>query len=107
MLVTTVPSMVITLILFTVAGLLYDTSGSQDIETFTRALDGRFNITPWLLLVPVLTGVLIARRTPPVITLFLSALIAKALRPSNRWLRDWCFRKVCSATSTRRCLRHR
>ena len=76
MLVTTVPSMVITLILFTVAGLLYDTSGSQDIETFTRALDGRFNITPWLLLVPVLTGVLIARRTPPVITLFLSALMS-------------------------------
>ena len=76
MLVTTVPSMVITLILFSVAGLLYDTSGSQDIETFTRALDGRFSITPWLLLVPVLTGVLIARRTPPVITLFLSALMS-------------------------------
>lgn len=78
MLVTTVPSMAITLVLFAVIGLLCRTSGSQDIATFNQALAARFNVTPWLLLVPVLTGVLIARRTPPVITLFLSALMAVA-----------------------------
>ena len=76
MLITTVPSMLLALVLFVVGGLLFGNSGNQDIESFTRAIDARFNITPWLLAVPVLTGVLIARRTPPVITLFLSSLMA-------------------------------
>ena len=76
MLITTVPSMLLALVLFAVGGLLFGNSGNQDIESFTRAIDARFNITPWLLAVPVLTGVLIARRTPPVITLFLSSLMA-------------------------------
>ncbi|MDY5946685.1 MAG: Na+/H+ antiporter NhaC family protein [Prevotella sp.] len=76
MLITTVPSMLLALVLFAVGGLLFGNSGNQDIESFTRAIDAHFNITPWLLAVPVLTGVLIARRTPPVITLFLSSLMA-------------------------------
>ena len=76
MLITTVPSMLLALVLFAVGGLLFGNSGNQDIESFTRAIDARFNITPLLLAVPVLTGVLIARRTPPVITLFLSSLMA-------------------------------
>ena len=76
MLITTVPSMLLALVLFAVGGLLFGNSGNQDIESFTRAIDARFNITPWLLAVPVLTGVLIARRTRPVITLFLSSLMA-------------------------------
>ena len=33
-------------------------------------------LTPWLLAVPVITGILIARRVPSVITLFLSTLLA-------------------------------
>ena len=78
MLVTTVPSMAVTLVIFAVAGLVCSNSGSQDIASFTQAIEGRFNVTPWLLAVPVLTGVLIARRTPPVITLFLSSLMAVA-----------------------------
>ena len=76
MLITTVPSMCLALIIFAIGGLFAHTSNSQDIATFTEAISQRFNVTPWLLLVPVLTGVLIARRTPPVITLFLSSLLA-------------------------------
>lgn len=76
MLITTVPSMCLALIIFAIGGLFAHTNSSQDIATFTEAISQRFNVTPWLLLVPVLTGVLIARRTPPVITLFLSSLLA-------------------------------
>ena len=76
MLITTVPSMAIALILFAIGGLLTNSSNAQDIDTFTQAISQRFNITPWLLSVPVLTGVLIARRVPPIITLFLSSLLA-------------------------------
>lgn len=76
MLLTTVPSIVLTLIIFAIAGFAYDTSSKTQTETFTAALAGRFNISAWLLLVPVLTGVMIARKTPPVVTLFLSTLMA-------------------------------
>ncbi len=78
MLITTVPSICLTLIIFAVAGLFVHTSNTQDIASFTQAISQRFNVTPWLLSVPVLTGVLIARRTPPIITLFLSSLMAMA-----------------------------
>ena len=78
MLITTVPSMCLALVIFAIGGLFAHTSSSQDIDTFTEAISQRFNITPWLLAVPVLTGVLIARRTPPVITLFLSSVMAVA-----------------------------
>lgn len=78
MLITTVPSMCLALVIFAIGGLFAHTSSSQDIDIFTEAISQRFNITPWLLAVPVLTGVLIARRTPPVITLFLSSVMAVA-----------------------------
>lgn len=76
MLITTVPSITIALIIFAVAGFFCSTRSSQDIATFASSLGTRFNITPWLLLVPVLTGLMIARKIPPVITLFLSILLA-------------------------------
>lgn len=76
MLITTVPSITIALIIFAVAGFFCSTSSSQDIAIFASSLGTRFNITPWLLLVPVLTGLMIARKIPPVITLFLSILLA-------------------------------
>lgn len=76
MIITTVPSIAITMVIFLVAGFSYNTTTSDDAATFTTALQTRFNITPWLMLVPVLTGVMIARKVPAVITLFLSILMA-------------------------------
>lgn len=58
MLLTTVPSITLALIIFAVAGLTIDTTETQEVASFMAALDGRFNITPWLLIVPVATGVL-------------------------------------------------
>lgn len=78
MLITTVPSLIITLVIFTVAGLSHNAGSTEHIAEFSAALAGKFHITPWLLIVPVVTGVLIARRVPSVITLFLSAALAGA-----------------------------
>ena len=78
MLITTVPSLIITLVIFTVAGLSHNAGSTEHIAEFSAALAGKFHITPWLLIVPVVTGVLIARRVPSVITLFLSATLAGA-----------------------------
>ena len=78
MLITTVPSLIITLVIFTVAGLSHNAGSTEHIAEFSAALAGKFHITPWLLIVPVVTGVLIAWRVPSVITLFLSAALAGA-----------------------------
>ena len=76
MMITTVPSLAITLVIFTVMGLTHETSGTEQIAAFTAALDAKFQITPWLLAVPIVTGILIARRIPSIITLFLSTMLA-------------------------------
>lgn len=76
MLITTVPSMIITLILFTIAGFSHDAGSTQHIAEFSASLATKFNITPWLLIVPVVTGLLIARKVPSIITLFTSTALA-------------------------------
>lgn len=76
MMITTIPSLVITLVIFTVMGFACETSGTEQIAEFTASLNARFHITPWLLIVPVVTGILIARKVPSIITLFLSTLLA-------------------------------
>lgn len=76
MLVTTVPSFVITLIVFLVVSLLHDQPASTQIADFSHNLKNTFNISPWLLLVPVLTGILIARKVSAIATLFIAAVIA-------------------------------
>lgn len=73
---TTVPTITITLIIFLVAGLGHGSGGELHVEEFTHGLASTFNISAWVLLVPVLTGVLIARKTPSVIVLFVSSLAA-------------------------------
>lgn len=76
MLITTIPSLSIALLIFAIAGFVQDTNSTHEISLFTATIKDRFCITPWLLLVPVLTGFMIAKRLPPVVTLFLSTLLA-------------------------------
>lgn len=76
MVITTIPSLIITLIIFTVAGLSHNVTDTGHIAEFTTALDNKFNINIWLLLVPLVTAIMIAKRIPSIVTLFLSALLA-------------------------------
>lgn len=76
LLLTTVPSMLITLIIFTIAGLSYDAPSGIQITEFTQALGDKFHISIWLMIVPVVTAILIAKRVPSIITLFLSTMLA-------------------------------
>ena len=73
---TTVPSIVITLVIFTILGFSHSGSDSSLINEYTCVLDSKFNITPWLLIVPALTAVMIARRMPALIVLALSTATA-------------------------------
>ena len=76
MLLTTVPSIVITLIIFTILGLTHGSSDPGQIGLYEETLRARFNITPWVLLVPLLTGILIARKMPALPVLGISVLMA-------------------------------
>lgn len=72
----TVPSMVVALIAFTVLGFTQGGGADENIVGYTDVLQAKYNITPWLLIVPVLTGIMIARRMPAIMVLALSTLLA-------------------------------
>lgn len=76
MLYTTVPSLVVALIAFGIAGLTLPHAADATTDLFSEQLASTFTISPWLLLVPVLTGILIARKLPALITLFAAVLFA-------------------------------
>ena len=76
MMYTTVPTITITLIIFFIAGLGLNSSGALHIEEYTDGLSSTFNISAWTLLVPIVTGVLIARQVPSCIVLFISSILA-------------------------------
>jgi len=76
MMITTVPSFCIALIVFLLVSIFHATDAPVQAEAFSEALRSSFEITPWLLVVPVLTGIMVAKRVPALLTLFISAIIA-------------------------------
>ena len=89
MMITTVPSLTIALIVFLVASLMHPSVEASQTDGFAAALKGTFHITPWLLVVPVLTGVLIVKKVPAVLTLFcavvMAAIVALIFQPQAVW----------------------
>ena len=73
---TTVPSFLISLLIFLIAGLTVEVTHGANVLQFMDALQQTFVISPWLLLVPVATGVMISRRWPSLVVLFLAVLMA-------------------------------
>ena len=76
MMVTTVPSYLITLIIFLVVSLLHGAPSEAHVADISNDLKSAFNISPWLLLVPVITALLIVKKVSAIVTLFIAALIA-------------------------------
>ena len=76
MLYTTVPTFLVSLTIFLIAGFTMNVQGHGNVYEFMEGLQNTFVISPWLLIVPVLTGVMIARRWPSMVVLFLAILLA-------------------------------
>lgn len=76
LLVTTTPSLIISIVVFAIAGLSGTHAAAADTAAIEQALSSTFNLSPWLLLVPLCTGLLIYKRLPAIITLFASAAVA-------------------------------
>ena len=76
LLYTTIPSLIITLVIFTIAGLSHEAADTGHIAEFTQALGNKFHISGWLMIVPLATAVMIAKKVPSLITLFISTALA-------------------------------
>ena len=73
---TTTPSMIITLILFVIIGLNYETAGSvDDVKAISEVISSRFNISGWLFIVPVVVLVMIVKKVPALPALLTGALL--------------------------------
>ena len=76
LMLTTVPSFALTLTIFLVLGFLHTGNDSAQISVYTETLSSKFNISLWTLIVPVVTGILIAKKMPALPVLGISMLLA-------------------------------
>ncbi|MCB0641820.1 MAG: sodium:proton antiporter, partial [Phaeodactylibacter sp.] len=75
MALTTTPSILITIIAFTFIGFGIDVSSAPDISDKLAAIEGSFNISLWLFLVPAIVIFMIYRKAPPLIALLVGTLL--------------------------------
>ena len=72
---TTIPSIVITLIVFIFLSLGLEVNGAVETESLNAAIQERFFISPILFIVPVLVVLMIVKKTPPLIALLAGTLL--------------------------------
>lgn len=76
MALTTIPTILITLLVFIIIGFSIETTGTPDISDKLTAIDAAFNISPWLFIVPVIVIFLIIKKTEPLVALLAGTLLA-------------------------------
>ena len=76
MVYTTLPTISIALVIYLIAGFWFDSDQTVAVSDYTVGLSRTFNISLWTLLIPIVTGILIARKVPSLVTLFISAVLA-------------------------------
>lgn len=76
MMYTTVPSFIITLIIFLVVGLSFENDQNIDsVNNLLSAIENRFVISPWLFLVPIGVLILIIKKIPALPSLLAGTLL--------------------------------
>ncbi|MHB0754666.1 Na+/H+ antiporter NhaC [Polaribacter sp. M15] len=76
MAITTIPTILVTLLVFIIIGFSIETSGTPDISDKLLAIHQAFNISPWLFIVPAFVIFLIVKKTEPLIALLAGTLLA-------------------------------
>ena len=72
---TTVPSIVVTLIVFIILGVGYSADGSANSQELLTAMNEVFTINLFLFIVPTLVIIMIVKKTPPLVALFVGTLL--------------------------------
>ena len=73
---TTVPTIIVTLIVFTILSGTIDTTGSTDISSLLESIDKTFDISAYLFIVPGLVIIMILMKTKPLIALGCGVVLA-------------------------------
>ena len=73
---TTVPTIIITIIVFSIISTTINTTGDADVSGLLGTIDSTFNTTPWLFIVPLIVIALILFKTKPLIALSTGVLSA-------------------------------
>jgi NhaC family Na+:H+ antiporter len=73
---TTVPTILVTLVVFAILSGTIDTSGSADISNLLASIDNIFHISLWLFLVPGIVIAMILMKTKPLIALGTGVVLA-------------------------------
>lgn len=73
---TTVPTITVALIIFTILGFTVDANGDADVSNLLTVIDNTFNITPWLFVVPLVVIALIVMKTKPLVALTVGVVLA-------------------------------
>jgi len=76
MTITTVPSILITIVVFGIISLNIDTTGTADISGLLHTINTTFNITPYLFIVPLVVIGLILLKIKPLISLGIGVVLA-------------------------------
>ena len=76
MTLTTIPTYIITLVLFIVLGLSVDVTGDANTDDLLNSITASFNVTPWLFLVPLIVIGLIVKKTEPLVALLVGTILA-------------------------------
>ncbi len=80
MLFTTVPSILISLVIFLVIGFSGDTTATAgQTEALMQSIDDKFNLTPWLFLAPVAVLSMVVAKVDAVVALFTGAVLGGVL----------------------------
>jgi NhaC family Na+:H+ antiporter len=75
MALTTIPTILITLMIFIIIGFTLDTSGAADTEAILSTITNTFHISGWLFLVPLVVIFLIVKKAPPLLALLIGTLL--------------------------------
>ncbi|WP_456377683.1 Na+/H+ antiporter NhaC [Lutibacter sp.] len=73
---TTVPTIIITLIVFSIISFNIETTGSADVSGLLKTIKNTFHITPYLFIVPLVVIALILLKTKPLIALGAGVILA-------------------------------
>ncbi|WPR70387.1 Na+/H+ antiporter NhaC [Flavobacterium sp. NG2] len=76
MTLTTIPTYVVTLIIFTILGLNSESKGDVNIGSLIQDIQNTFTISAWLFLVPLVVIGLIIKKTEPLIALLAGTILA-------------------------------
>lgn len=75
LMVTTIPSLVLAFVVYTIVGLVVNVEGTAHADELIFRLHATFNLTPWVLIIPMVTVAMICFRVNTTVTLAVSTLL--------------------------------